>query len=120
MRYDFDKIHNRKNTNSLKYDFAKERGKPQDLIPLWVADMDFRTPDEVVNALKEKSEHGIFGYSEPKEDYFQTLENWFYTRHGWKVEGKRFVQTCGVVFAISALIRCMTNVGDSVLICQPV
>ena len=52
MRYDFDKIHNRKNTNSLKYDCAKERGKPQDLIPLWVADMDFRTPDEVVNALK--------------------------------------------------------------------
>lgn len=120
MRYDFDKIHNRKNTNSLKYDFAKERGKPQDLIPLWVADMDFRTPDEVVNALKEKAEHGIFGYSEPKEDYFETLESWFYTRHGWKVEGKRFVQTCGVVFAISALIRCMTNVGDGVLICQPV
>ena len=120
MRYDFDKIHNRKNTNSLKYDFAKERGKPQELIPLWVADMDFRTPDEVVKALKEKAEHGIFGYSEPKEDYFRTLENWFYTRHGWKVEGKRFVQTCGVVFAISALIRCMTNVGDAVLICQPV
>ena len=120
MRYHFDTIHNRKNTNSLKYDFAKERGKPEDLIPLWVADMDFRAPDEVITALKEKAEHGIFGYSEPKEDYFEALENWFSTRHGWNVDGRRFVQTCGVVFAISALIRTITNVGDAVLICQPV
>ena len=120
MRYDFATIHNRKNTNSLKYDFAKERGKSDDLIPLWVADMDFRAPDEVITALKEKAEHGIFGYSEPKADYFEALENWFSTRHGWKVDGRRFVQTCGVVFAISALIRAITNVGDAVLICQPV
>ena len=120
MRYNFDTIHNRKNTNSLKYDFAKERGKPDDLIPLWVADMDFRAPDEVVSTLKEKAEHGIFGYSEPKADYFEALENWFSTRHGWKVDGRKFVQTCGVVFAISALIRTITNVGDAVLICQPV
>ena len=120
MRYHFDTIHNRKNTNSLKYDFAKERGKPEDLIPLWVADMDFRAPDEVITALKEKAEHGIFGYSEPKEDYFEALENWFSNRHGWNVDGRRFVQTCGVVFSISALIRTLTDVGDAVLICQPV
>ena len=120
MKYNFDTIHNRKNTNSLKYDFAKERGKPDDLIPLWVADMDFRVPDEVITALKEKAEHGIFGYSEPKADYFETLENWFSTRHGWNVDGRRFVQTCGVVFSISALIRILTDVGDAVLICQPV
>ena len=120
MSYNFDTVHNRKNTNSLKYDFASERGKPDDLIPLWVADMDFRAPDEVVSALKEKAEHGIFGYSEPKADYFEALENWFSTRHGWKVDGRKFVQTCGVVFAISALIRTLTDVGDAVLICQPV
>ena len=120
MSYNFDTVHNRKNTNSLKYDFASERGKPDDLIPLWVADMDFRAPDEVVSALKEKAEHGIFGYSEPKADYFEALENWFSTRHGWKVDGRKFVQTCGVVFAISALIRTLTDAGDAVLICQPV
>ena len=120
MRYNFDTIHNRKNTNSLKYDFAKERGKPDDLIPLWVADMDFRAPDEVVSALKEKADHGIFGYSEPKADYFEILENWFSTRHGWQADGRKFVQTCGVVFAISALIRTLTDAGDAVLICQPV
>ena len=120
MKYNFDTIHDRRNTNSLKYDFAKERGKSEDLIPLWVADMDFRAPDEVILALKEKAEHGIFGYSEPKADYFEALENWFSTRHGWKVDGRKFVQTCGVVFAISALIRTLTDAGDAVLICQPV
>ena len=120
MRYNFDTIYDRKNTNSLKYDFARERSKPDGLIPLWVADMDFRVPDEVVVALKEKAEHGIFGYSEPKSDYFEALENWFSARHGWKVDGRKFVQTCGVVFAISALIKTITNVGDAVLICQPV
>ena len=120
MRYNFDTIHDRRNTNSLKYDFAVERGKPDGLIPLWVADMDFRAPDEVITALKEKAEHGIFGYSEPKEDYFEALENWFFSRHGWKVDGRRFVQTCGVVFAISTLIKTTTHVGDAVLICQPV
>lgn len=120
MRYNFDAIYDRRNTNSLKYDFARERSKPDGLIPLWVADMDFRVPDEVITALKEKAEHGIFGYSEPKSDYFEALENWFSTRHAWKVDGRKFVQTCGVVFAISTLIKTTTNVGDAVLICQPV
>jgi cystathionine beta-lyase len=120
MRYNFDIVHNRKNTNSLKYDFSKERGKPDDLIPLWVADMDFRVPDEVIDALKEKASHGIFGYSEPKDEYYNALENWFSTRHGWNVDARRFVLTCGVVFSISALIKVLTNDGDSVIICQPV
>lgn len=120
MRYDFDTIHDRRNTNSLKYDFAKERGMPEGLIPLWVADMDFRVPDEVITALKKKAEHGIFGYSEPKEDYFEALENWFSSRHGWHTDGRKFVQTCGVVFSISTLIRTLTDVGDAVIICQPV
>ncbi|MDE5667770.1 MAG: aminotransferase, partial [Clostridia bacterium] len=71
---DFDKIHDRKNTNSLKYDFYKERGKSENLIPLWVADMDFRAPDEVINVLKDKAEHGVFGYSEPDESYFKVLK----------------------------------------------
>lgn len=120
MKYDFDKIYDRKNTNSLKYDFAKERKKPDDLIPLWVADMDFRAPDEVVSALKNKAEHGIFGYSEPKAEYFDALVHWFSSRHGWAADGRKFVLSCSVVFSICALIRALTNVGDSVIICQPV
>ena len=120
MKYDFDKIYDRKNTNSLKYDFAAERGKPRDLLPMWVADMDFRAPDEVITTLKDKAEHGIFGYSEPKSDYFETLHNWFLSRHGWETQPEKFVVTCGVVFSICALIRALTSVGDSVIICQPV
>lgn len=120
MKYDFDTVYERKNTNSLKYDFAAERGKPLDLLPMWVADMDFRAPDEVIAALKEKSEHGIFGYSEPKDDYFEALHGWFLSRHGWETNPKNFVLTCGVVFSICTLIRALTEVGDSVLICQPV
>ena len=117
---DFDKIHDRKNTNSLKYDFYKERGKSENLIPLWVADMDFRAPDEVINVLKDKAEHGVFGYSEPDESYFKVLKDWFLTRHGWETEPENFVVTCGVVFSICALIRAVTKVDDAVIICQPV
>lgn len=120
MKYDFDKIYDRRNTNSLKYDFAVERGKPRDILPLWVADMDFRAPDEVISALKDKAEHGIFGYSEPKYDYFETLGKWFKNRHGWETEPEKFVLTCGVVYSICALIRALTCKGDAIIICQPV
>lgn len=120
MKYDFDRVCDRRNTNSLKYDFAEERGKPADLLPLWVADMDFRVPDEVVETLKARAEHGIFGYSEPKEDYFQTLSAWFRSRHGWNADPKAFVLTCSVVFAICSLLRAVTEEGDAVVICQPV
>ena len=120
MKYDFDKVVDRKNTNSLKYDFAVERGKPADIMPLWVADMDFRVPDEVITALKDRAEHGIFGYSEPKADYFKALCNWSEKRHGWKPNPEKYVITCGVVFAICSLLRVLTNKGDGVIICQPV
>lgn len=120
MKYDFDKIYDRRNTNSLKFDFAAERGVAADLLPMWVADMDFRVPEEVVSALKDKSEHGIFGYSEPKKDYFDAISRWYSDRHGWRPDGKNFVVTCGVVFSICALIRALTRAGDAVIICQPV
>lgn len=120
MKYDFDKVYDRKNTNSLKYDFAAERGKACDVLPLWVADMDFRAPEEVLLALGNKVEHGIFGYSEPKSDYFAALKNWFLSRHGWETDANKFVLTCGVVFSICTLIRALTNIGDAIIICQPV
>lgn len=120
MKYNFDKVYDRRNTNSLKFDFAVERNRPADILPLWVADMDFRVPEEIVTALKEKAEHGIFGYSEPKPDYFETLCDWFKRRHGWKPDSKKFVITCGVVFSICTLLRTVTKRDDAVLICQPV
>jgi len=120
MIYNFDEIIDRRNTNSIKYDFAKERGKPEDTIPLWVADMDFRTLPEVTQALVKVSEHGIFGYSEVKEDYFTTLYNWYSRHFGWNIKHEWLVKTPGVVYAIAAAIRAFTEKGDGVMIQRPV
>ncbi|KAF1084016.1 Cystathionine beta-lyase PatB [Sporotomaculum syntrophicum] len=120
MPYNFDEIIERKNTDCIKYDFALKRGKPEDVLPLWVADMDFRTPPFVIDALVEKSRHGIFGYSESGQDYFAVLQSWFLQNHTWEVALDWLVKTPGVVYAICTAIRALTHKGDSVLIQQPV
>ncbi len=120
MTYDFDTVIPRKHTNSLKYDFAVQRGRPADILPLWVADMDFQTPREVIDALVEKSRHGIFGYSEPDGEYFSALSDWFRTQHGWNIDPSHIVKTPGVVFALCTLIRTLTRPGEAVLIQEPV
>ena len=82
---DFDKVINRKNTRCLKYDFAVKRGKPADVLPLWVADMDFETSSYIEDALVERAKEGIFGYSEVQTPYFEILANWMKTHHNWDV-----------------------------------
>ena len=120
MGFDFDTVVNRKGTNSLKYDFSKERGKPEDILPLWVADMDFPTAPPILERLEKTVRHGIFGYSEGKEDYFQAVSGWYREHFQWEVERKWLVKTPGVVFAIAAAIRAFTKEGDSILLQQPV
>lgn len=120
MPTNFDEIIDRKNTSCLKYDFAAERGYPADILPFWVADMDFRAPAPVIAAIKERADHGIFGYTQVKDDYFAVLENWFRTRHNWAIERRDLIVTPGVVFAVAAAIRAFTNPNDSVLIQPPV
>jgi cystathionine beta-lyase len=120
MVYDFDEIIDRRNTSCIKYDFAKERGLPEDVLPLWVADMDFRTPPEVTEALVEVARHGIFGYSESKDEYFNPLRDWFSRRLGWTPERSWLKKTPGVVFAINAAVRAFTRRGDPVIIQSPV
>lgn len=120
MTYNFDEIIDRKNTNSIKYDFAAERGKPEDILPLWVADMDFRTPSPVIEALVKAAQHGIFGYSDTKEEYFWSVYNWYNTRFNWSVKREWLVKTPGVVYAIATAIRALTDEGDAVMIQQPV
>lgn len=119
-RYDFDTVIDRKNTNSLKYDFAVERGRPADVLPLWVADMDFRCPEPVLEALHRAVDHGIFGYSEVKEVYGQAVASWFLRRFGWQTRPEWLVKTPGVVFALAMAVRALTKPGDSVLIQPPV
>lgn len=119
-QYDFDKVVDRYGTNSLKYDFAIERGKPGDVLPLWVADMDFRAPAPVLDALHAAVEQGIFGYSEVKEDYYRAVSGWFERRLHWRPEQDWLVKTPGVVFALAMAVRSFTQPGDSVLIQPPV
>ncbi|MBR5944188.1 MAG: pyridoxal phosphate-dependent aminotransferase, partial [Lachnospiraceae bacterium] len=117
---DFDDCINRKGTRSLKYDFAKSHGKPEDVLPMWVADMDFKTSSYIVDALKEAIGHGIYGYSDTDEKYFEIVKQWMNKHHGWNVEESWLIKTPGIVFAISTAIRAFTEVGDNVLIQQPV
>ena len=116
----FDEIIDRKGTDCLKYDFAKRRGLPEDVLPLWIADMDFRTSSYVEDALIDRTKHGIFGYSEVKEDYFRAVAGWMNRHHNWNVEPGWLIKTPGVVFALAMAVKAYTEVGDCVLIQQPV
>ena len=118
--YDFDTIHNRKNTNSLKHDCHRQFGKPENLIPLWVADMDFAVPLEVKEALVKCAEHGIFGYSEAGESYWEALSGWFAEGFDYHPGHEWLVKAPGVVFAAALAIRALTNEGESVMIQRPV
>ncbi len=120
MSYSFDEMIDRRGTWSIKHDFAIERGKPEDLLPLWVADMDFRTPSAVTEALLKAVNHGIYGYSESKQEYFEAVFHWFQERFGWTVKREWLVKTPGVVYAIACAIRALTKEGDAVIIQQPV
>lgn len=124
---DFDTVIDRRHTKSIKYDFFVERGlvKPGDdasgILPLWIADMDFKTSSFVQDALIRTAEHGIFGYSETQEDYFRILQDFYRRRHNYEIESPRWViKTPGVMFAIGMAVKAFTNVGDTVLIQQPV
>lgn len=120
IRYNFDKITNRKGTNCLKYDFAVERGKPADVLPLWVADMDFPVSEEITKSLHAAVEHGIYGYSQPKDAYYNAVMNWMERNHNWKTEREWIVKTPGVVFALGAAVKAFTDPGDAILIQNPV
>jgi len=117
---DFDRVVDRRHTDCLKYDFATRRGKPEDVLPLWVADMDFPTSSYVLDALKERVDHGIFGYTESGDSYFEAVAGWMERRHGWQVKPEWLVKTPGVVFGLAMAVKAFTDRGDSVLIQQPV
>lgn len=117
---DFDKIINRKNTRCLKYDFAVKRGMPEDVLPLWVADMDFETSSYIQDALIERAQHGIFGYSEVQASYFEIVRDWMKRHHDWEIQENWLVKTPGVVFALAMAVKAYTEPGDSVLIQFPV
>lgn len=112
--YDFSKLTNRKETNSLKWDVETNE------LPMWVADMDFETAPEIVEALQKRLDHKIFGYNIVPDEYFESIQNWWSSRHEFNIENEWMMFCTGVVPAISSIVRKMTTVGENVLIQAPV
>ena len=116
----FDLIIDRKNTNSLKHDFAKENNLPEDVLPMWVADMDFKAAPCVIEALQKSVDHGIFGYSDTKDDYYDIVVSWFKEHFDFAPEREWLVKTPGVVYALAMAVRALTKEGEAVIIQPPV
>ena len=118
--YDFDEIIERRGTDSVKYDQISEYYEQADLKPFWVADMDFRTPDFIVAALKKRLEHEVFGYTVPSETYFQTIQRWIDYKHDWSIDKEWLTFVPGIVKGIAYVLQCFTAPGDKVIIQPPV
>lgn len=115
MKYDFDKTIDRRATNSYKWDSA-----PGGVLPMWVADMDFRTAPAIIDALQKRVAHGIFGYTRVPDAYYGAVTSWFSRRHGWDIDREWIIYTSGVVPAVSAVIKALTVPGDKVIVQTPV
>jgi len=132
MKHPFDEKIDRKGTNSLKWEFMQREGDPlhwdhtdrcfgeDRLLPMWVADMDFCSPEPVVTALVERSQQGIYGYTAPTQAFYQSVVNWMARRHGWRIEPEWVCVTPGVVPALNMLVQSFISPGDRVLIQPPV
>lgn len=120
MPTNFDEIIPRRGTSCLKYDFAAERGYPEDVLPFWVADMDFRTAQPIIDELTRRVQHGIFGYTDPGPDYRAALSRWMTEQHSYTPAAGSLVMTPGVVFALAMAVQSFTAPGDAILIQQPV
>lgn len=120
MKYNFDEIIDRKSNHSTKYNELMKKFGTEDVIPLWIADMDFRTAEPVVKALKEKAEHGLFGYVYRPDEYFEAFINWQKRRHNWNVDKELLSFSIGVVPALAALVKQFSEKGDKILIQTPV
>lgn len=116
MDYNFDKLTSRRGTDSYKWDSDAD----SDLLPMWVADMDFETAPVIIEALQRRVSHGIFGYTRVPQAYYESVARWFATRHGWHIDTGHILYTSGVVPALSAVIKALTSPGDKVIVQGPV
>lgn len=117
----FDKVYDRKNTGSLKYDIpGYYKSEYKEIIPMWIADMDFKVPPKVEEELIKTAAHGIFGYTDTDKDYDESVAAWYKSKMNFDVNPGEIIKTPGVIFTISSAIRAFTKEGESVLICRPV
>lgn len=118
--YNFDEVIERRGTNCVKFDLLKERFGNENLTPLWVADMDFRTPDFIVEAIKKRCEHELFGYTYAPDAYYDSIRGWVHYKHNWKIEKEWISYIPGIVKGIAFALECFTLPGDKVIIQPPV
>ena len=114
MRYDFDTVISRKGTDSLKWNVK------EDVLPMWVADMDFKTAPEIIDAVRKRADHGIFGYSEVPDEWYDAYISWWKTRHGFTMDKEWLIFCTGVIPAISSTVRKLTTPNENVVIQTPV
>lgn len=120
MKYNFDEIIDRRGTESVKWDAVSERWGRNDLLPMWVADMDFRTPPFVMEALRKRLEHEVLGYTFACEEWYTSIINWLQNRHGWKVKREELTFMPGIVRGLAFAIQCFTEKSDKVMVMPPV
>lgn len=120
MRYDFDTVIRRKHTQSLKWDWMSLRFPTDDMLPLWVADMDFMAPPQVVRALEKRARQGVYGYTIYRREFFRPVYDWYRERFGWRIEPRELLYAPGVVFALRQAIQTFTRPGDKIIIQVPV
>ena len=115
MKYDFDEIIERRGTGSVKWDESPS----SDIIPMWVADMDFKAAPAILEAIRKRAEHGVFGYALVEDDYYDAIISWFQRRHQWTIRREEILYTTGVIPAMSCAIKALTMPGEKVLILSP-
>ena len=115
MKYDFDEIIERRGTGSVKWDESPS----SDVIPMWVADMDFKAAPAILEAIRKRAEHGVFGYALVEDDYYDAIISWFQRRHQWTIRREEILYTTGVIPAMSCAIKALTMPGEKVLILSP-
>ena len=120
MKYNFDELIDRRNTGAVKTDLCKKMFGTDNLIPLWVADMDFRTPDFIIDAINNRCKHPILGYTVPDEEYFNSIIRWIDARHGWKLERSWLGFLPGIVPGLAFAVNALTQTGDQIIIQPPV
>src|SRR5690554_5424457 len=118
--YNFDKIIDRKNTNSIKYDSSKEIFGQEEVLPLWVADMDFQSPKAIIDAIKERAEHGVFGYTYRDNKSVAAFISYVQRRYGWDISPSQVSGSPGIVTALAIAVSIFTSAGDKILIQTPV
>lgn len=120
MKSRFDEIVSRKNTDCLKWDFCKQIFGKEDILPMWVADMDFKSPEPITQAIIQRAEHGIFGYTEETDRLLSALSTWMEKRHNWTIDKSWIVYSPGVVTSVDTAILAFTEPGDKILMQTPI